>query len=619
MLISLVSIHPSFSPQSIPLANAFLKAYARESQVPINLVDFFLGDDVAVCAERLAAAGARAVGFSMYVWNRDITCRIAVELRRRQPSITLFCGGPEVSADPETVARSGLFDCVVVGEGEVPFLSLCQALAAGEGLSGIPGVLWKGADSYTPPSPVAQLDAIPSPYLTGVIDTHANPGTLWQLSRGCSFTCDFCFDSRGIHGVRHFSFARIEAELRHFARTGVSQVFVLDSTFNLDQQRAKRILKLIKKIAPGIHFHFEVRNEFIDREMANLFAQITCSLQIGLQSADREVLKLVGRSFDKSDFTAKVALLNESGAVFGFDLIYGLPGDTLDGFCRSLDYALSLYPNHLDVFPLAVLPGTRLASRGLDMNLKWEPKPPYLLESTDTFSVDDMNIAAGLAAACDIFYSRGKAVAWFNSIVTVIGLRPSELLQKFSVWLTERKGRGVRESDLDDGDIWVLQQQFLQQLFSHRNVKRFLPLVLDLITYHYQYAAALLSPVTELCENCWIPDNVSEARYKLAPSARIMHFTYDIDELLDYGEPQIRAMYSHLQQSGSQAIIFCNGGMVRTESLAAPYLLLLEQMRDQNGRIDVAGAGLTRDEAREFIIFALQEGILAGCIPDKSE
>ena len=610
MLINLVSIHPYPSPQSIPLANAFLKAYASKSAVSISLVDFFSGDDTAMCAAKLAEPTPFAIGFSMYVWNRELSCEIAAEVRRNYPAIILFCGGPEVTADPQSVTNVGIFDFVIVGEGEVPFLSFCQTLETGGDYSIIPGVLLPDSAILPPPPPVTNLDTIPSPYLTGVIDTHSNPGILWQLSRGCSFTCDFCFDSRGIHGVRHFSLERVESELRHFAATGVRQIFVLDSTFNLDQKRAKKILRMIEKSAPGIHFHFEVRNEFIDREMAKLFAQIACSLQIGLQSADREVLKQVGRSFDKADFSTKVGLLNESGAVFGFDLIYGLPRDTLDGFRGTLDYALSLYPNHLDIFPLAVLPGTRLAYRGTALRMRWDSKPPYILKETDSFSTADMAAAAELAAACDVFYTRGKAVAWFNAVVTVLGLKPSVLLQKFSRWMIEVRGCGTKESDFSDNDIWEMQQLFINQLFSCKKVKRFLPLVLDLVNYHYLYATVLLSPLPEPVVDFQISVNLCESRFMLAPSARIFHFTYEIEELLDCGEPQILWMYGNLHQSGSQAVIYLNDGLVCTESLAAPYILLLEQIRDGDGRICMTGTGLSSDEVNEFLVFALQEGIL---------
>ena len=213
MLIKLVSVHPSPSPQSIPLATAFLKAYALKSGATIELVDFFIGQDSGVCAAKLAEPFPKAVGFSLYLWNRDAVCLIAAKLHNSHPSIKLFCGGPEVTADPVSVIQTGIFDFVIAGEGEAPFLSLCQALASGEPYAHIPGLLSADSDDLQPPAPIADLDSIPSPYLAKIIDTHANPGILWQLSRGCSFTCDFCFDSRGIHGVRYFSLERLESEL----------------------------------------------------------------------------------------------------------------------------------------------------------------------------------------------------------------------------------------------------------------------------------------------------------------------------------------------------------------------------------------------------------------------
>ena len=610
MHINLVSIHPYPSPQSTPLANAFLKAYALKSTISINLVVFFIGDDAATCAAQLTNSLPVAIGFSMYLWNRDLCCEIADELRRVYPTAKLFCGGPEVTANPESVTRMGVFDFVIVGEGEEPFSSLCQTLAVGGDYSQIPGVRLPESVMTPPPAPILDLDSIPSPYLTGIIDTSTTPGILWQLSRGCSFTCDFCFDSRGVHGVRRFSLERVESELRHFAATGVSQIFVLDSTFNQDPKRAKKILRMIKKNAPDIHFHFEVRNEFIDREMADLFAQIACSLQIGLQSADRAVLKQVGRSFNKADFTAKVGLLNESGAVFGFDLIFGLPGDTLAGFRNTLDYALSLYPNHLDIFPLAILPGTTLATRGKVLDMKWKSTPPYLVESTDSFTTEEMSTAANLATACDIFYTRGKAVAWFNAVIRVLGVKPSDLLHTFSLWLVEQQGNNTKESDYSDEEVWGLQKLFLEHVFNNKKNKRFLPLVIDLACYHHQYAAVLLAPIDEDYKNNSVTMDQSTIRFKLSPSAKIVHFSYDIEQILDCGEPQILWMHEHLPQVGSQAVLYNHDGQICTESLAAPYISILEHIRDGSAKDSLFETSLTEEEIDQFIEFALQEGII---------
>lgn len=608
MLLQLVSIHPAPSPQSIPLANAFLKAYAQDIPVSITLTDFYAGQDAAACAAVIAGQQPDAIGFSMYVWNRELCCEIASLLRKSLPTCKLFCGGPEVSADPGSIMDLGIFGFVIAGEGEEPFLALCQAMAGGVDYATIPGILLPGASIPSPPPPITNLDAIPSPYLTGIIDTHTTSGLLWQLSRGCSFTCDFCFDARGIHGVRHFSLERVESELRHFAATGVSQIFVLDSTFNTDKVRAKKILRMIRKLAPDIHFHFEVRNEFIDREMAELFSGISCSLQIGLQSADCEVLKLVGRSFNKADFSAKAALLNESGATFGFDLIYGLPGDTLDGFCHSLDYALSLYPNHLDIFPLAVLPGTRLADRALSLKICWDRHPPYLVKSSDTFGMPEMAVAANLAAACDIFYTRGRSVAWFNAVVALLGVKPSDILKQFSLWLTKTMGHGINESDVSDDDVWEMQQLFLKQLFCGKKLQKYLPLVLDLIAYHHQYAAVLLSPHSD--ESPSRPPSRA-AGFKIASSCRMVRFIYDIDELLECGEPHLRWMFANLSPSGSQAVIYLHKGMVCTESLDASYIKVLENIRDHKEGNYASGTGLTSDEINEFLVFAQREGIIA--------
>lgn len=612
MRIALVSLHPAPSSQAVPLANAFLKGFAAQTGLEIDLVEFFSGEDTGACAEKLVDAQPAAVGFSLYVWNRAECLEIAAEMRRRMPETLLFAGGPEATADPQGVLGGTALDLIIVGEGETPFAALCRRLAARKPLEDIPGILVKGGSRpFLPSPPLADLDAIPSPYLTGTLDRDRYPGILWQLSRGCGFSCDFCFDSRDRHGVRRFSLERIESELRHFAKSGVSQVFVLDSTFNQDIARAKAILKLIRKIAPGIHFHFEVRSEFIDAELARLFAQITCSLQIGLQSSDSRVLRGVGRSFRPDDFVARIGFLNQSGAVFGFDLIYGLPDDTLEGFRRSLDFALSLYPNHLDIFPLAVLPGTSLAGRSDAIGLKHQPHPPYTLLSSPTFTPDDMTMAQRLATACDIFYTRGKAVAWFIEAAKPLKLSPSGFLDRFSKWLPAEKGSQPHESDLDDHAVWQLQRGFLCHMFDRPGLKRLLAVVLDLVDYHYHYAAALMTPSERPQKRMRDKGRLPQTLLQPAGSVRLAEFHYEILDILDAGVPDVRRLADTLAPVGSFAAIYPGSDGVCTESLAEPYFRLLQRLAGGRRADDIAaGLGLEPDEIRDFLFFALDEGIV---------
>ncbi len=611
MRITLVAIHPYPSPQAVPLANAFLKAFAADSPVEITLLDFFAGQDAAVCAGEIAESRPAAVGFSLYVWNRALCLEMARELDRLLPGVVLFAGGAEATADPQGVLTEAPGVFLIVGEGERPFAELCRRLTSGTEVRDVPGVAVTAKNGVVPTrsKPITDLDAIPSPWLTGVLDTRRYRGILWQLSRGCGFRCDFCYDSRGEQGVRRFSLGRLEAELRHFAAGGVSQVFVLDSTFNQDVGRAKSILRLIERIAPHIHFHFEVRSEFIDSEMAQLFARIVCSLQIGLQSADPRVLKEVGRAFDRGVFAARVALLNESGAVFGFDLMYGLPGDTLQGFAGSLDYAVGLYPNHLDIFPLAVLPGTVLADRAASLELRHVHEPPYTLVSSPTFSAEDMAEAGRLARACDIFYTRGKAVAWFNGVVAALGLKPSAFLRQFGEWLATERGVETGEGELGDDEVWWLQRAFLTTVFNGTG-RRLLPLVLDMVDYHCHYAAAVLTPPPPPPGRRGLK-RLLEAPVALTPSTRLAAFHYEILEVLEAGAPDLRALAAHLEPTGSWAVIYPGSQGVCTESIDEPYFRLLEQVDGHTpaGRI-AARLGIPNEDARAFLEFAAAEGII---------
>jgi hypothetical protein len=616
MRVVLVAVHPYPSPQAVPLANAFLQSYlstvAPRSQVETVRADFFLGMDSAACVAELVKLQPTAVGFSIYVWNRQMCCEMAAELRRRLPGLTIFAGGPEPTADPHGVLAGASFDFLISGEGETPFAEVCKQLMQEGDINGIPGVVTRTETgiSLTPAVPFTNLDDIPSPWLGGIINAGDYPGILWQLSRGCGFSCDFCFDSRDRHGVRRFSLKRLEAELRYFASQGVSQIFVLDSTFNQDQRRAKTILMMIARIAPRIHFHFEVRSEFIDREMAELFAGITCSLQIGLQSADPQVLKQVGRTFRRDDFVSRTMLLNESGAVFGFDLMYGLPGDTLAGFRDSLNFALGLYPNHLDIFPLAILPGTALAGRSNSIGLKHLPEPPYTLISSPSFDVDDMSAAQELAKACDIFYTRGRAVAWFNGMLDALGQRPAKFLQLFGEWLRVEKIGDISEADLTDNQIWELQRLFLTSTFSPKKLKRFLPALLDLVDYHYHYAAALMSPPAQ-------PDKrklntpLLRTYLRLAHSARLATFHYEILEILDAGAADVQGFSDSLQRSGSWAVIYPSAEGVCTESVSEAFFRLLERLDGTTlPGASAARLGIPAAEAGEFLEFALTEGFV---------
>jgi oxygen-independent coproporphyrinogen-3 oxidase len=82
----------------------------------------------------------------------------------------------------------------------------------------------------------------------------------------------------------------------------------------------------------------------------------------GAQTFDDAELAKLGRSHTAADALKTFADLRASGFTnISFDLIAGLPGQTLDGWRRNVRMALALQPEHLSFYLLEVHSGTPLA------------------------------------------------------------------------------------------------------------------------------------------------------------------------------------------------------------------------------------------------------------------
>jgi len=93
----------------------------------------------------------------------------------------------------------------------------------------------------------------------------------------------------------------------------------------------------------------------------------------GAQTFDNRELKQLGRTHASSDIHSTFSHLREAGFQnINFDLIAGLPGQTMSGWKRNLDQALKLRPEHLSLYLLDVHEGTPLADQ-IKRGLRPEP------------------------------------------------------------------------------------------------------------------------------------------------------------------------------------------------------------------------------------------------------
>jgi oxygen-independent coproporphyrinogen-3 oxidase len=87
-------------------------------------------------------------------------------------------------------------------------------------------------------------------------------------------------------------------------------------------------------------------------------------LSLGAQSFDDRCLAWLGRRHRARDFRQAWAAARQAGfRNMNLDLIYGLPGQTLAHWRRTLEQALALQPEHIALYQLNIEPETVLARR----------------------------------------------------------------------------------------------------------------------------------------------------------------------------------------------------------------------------------------------------------------
>ena len=405
MKVALVTVHASAT--FIPLSLLYLKAVlverhgrARES---IDILEFPKGTAADAIIERVLATGADVLGLSCYVWNVEVLMAAAAQLKVLRPALTVVLGGPEVGpVGRDVLERHPSVDVVVRSEGEQPFPAILDRLESGASLADVPGIYYRVEQEArseerildTGDAPILRdLNELPSPHLGGYVDATDRRIVCIETQRGCVFRCNFCFYNKDLSiRNRRFDLDRVKAEILYWLERDVREIFLMDPVFNLNAERTKEICRFIAEHnTRQVPFHAEIWAEFVDQEAARLFREANIQfLEVGLQTTDDGVLATVERRLKMQKFMDGIDYLKREGLPFELQLIYGLPGETRASFRKSLNFAASLEPPFLAVFPLMVLPGTELWNKAEALRIEFSDKPPYFVERHMTMSADDM-------------------------------------------------------------------------------------------------------------------------------------------------------------------------------------------------------------------------------------
>jgi hypothetical protein len=234
---------------------------------------------------------------------------------------------------------------------------------------------------------------VSSPYLAGILDAADEEMLLLETLRGCVFKCKFCYYPKSYDDLYFASEEKIVANLRHAQERGAKEVVLLDPTLNQKRDFAA-FLRLLARCNQERQFTYfgELRAEGINREIAGLLREANFTeVEVGLQSTDPHAQELMDRKNNLRAVERGIQAMLDVGIKVKVDLIIGLPGDTVESVRRGMHYLCDggLYTD-VQVFNLAILPGTAFRHEAEQLGLVYQPRPPYYVLRTPTLRREDM-------------------------------------------------------------------------------------------------------------------------------------------------------------------------------------------------------------------------------------
>ncbi|QQG45438.1 MAG: cobalamin-dependent protein [Candidatus Sungiibacteriota bacterium] len=356
--IGLVQINNEFSGVTyLPLSVADLQVYAQKNVADPGNYQFLLPVykriPVDIAVEHLLEADL--VGFSLYVWNRNISLEIARRLKQKRPSVITVFGGPEVPDRSEEFLRKNRFvDLACHNEGEQAFVHILEKSFSGE-WGEVPSVSFldpSGNCVQTQWLPrMRSLAVMPSPYLNGtftpLMEAYPNQrwDALWETNRGCPFFCSFCdWGSNTKNKVIRFDLEILFKELEWFAQHKIQFIFCCDANFGL----LPRDVDIARKAAE-IKAHYGLPRALSTQNAKNaeerIFqtqkiladAGLSTGVTIAFQSQDPEVLRAVERTNISMDaFRNLQRRFTEAGIDTYSDMLIALPQETYNSFADGV-------------------------------------------------------------------------------------------------------------------------------------------------------------------------------------------------------------------------------------------------------------------------------------------
>jgi len=356
-----------YPPLGIMYIASYLLAHSKHK---VEILDMMLGnwterDLIKEIMDRKPdIVGVSVTSFTIFAGKE--VCRIA---KKADGGIKTVLGGSHATIYPDETLNLKEVDYIVMGEGEEYFTRLVDSIEKGVPpvFNGI-GYKKKGVPHIKRDFKLVEnLDSLPFParQLTDYKRYFSLLGkkkvtTSIMTSRGCPFSCNFCFNQYNGR-YRQRSIMNVISEIETCLKLGISEFFFFDELFTLNRAKVLEFCDEIMKRKLKIVFDLRSRVDTIDEETLRRLKLAGCErIQYGVESGTQEILDRMNKRISLEKVRNVVGLTKKIGITTLLDFMYAYPGETKEQIRKTIDFAFDLDPDYVAFYPTTLMPMTKI-------------------------------------------------------------------------------------------------------------------------------------------------------------------------------------------------------------------------------------------------------------------